>query len=224
MTSDQLALVVFAENPQPRCPVLLLLDVSGSMFGQPIAELNLALGEFGEALRSDQLASLRVEILPVTFGGIVQEGQFITADNFLAPMLSAEGETPMGAAVLRALELLRERKELYKRAGVDYFRPWMIILTDGVPTDSGVWEMAADQLRLEEQRKGVIVYPVAVGNADVRTLARFSDERPPIRLHGLAFREMFQWLSKSLSVVSHSRPGEQIPLPPVGWGQVDTSI
>jgi uncharacterized protein YegL len=39
----------------------------------------------------------------------------------------------------------------------------------------------------------------------------------------LAFTDLFQWLSKSLSVIAHSRPGEQAPLPPVGWGEIDTS-
>ena len=29
----------FADNPEPRCPCLLLLDVSSSMKGQPIVEL-----------------------------------------------------------------------------------------------------------------------------------------------------------------------------------------
>ena len=44
-----------------------------------------------------------------------------------------------------------------------------------------------------------------------------------LKLKGLAFGDLFMWLSKSLSVIAHSRPGEQAPLPPVGWGSVDTS-
>ena len=35
--------IEFADNPQPRCPCVLVLDTSGSMGGAPIAELNRGL-------------------------------------------------------------------------------------------------------------------------------------------------------------------------------------
>jgi hypothetical protein len=47
----------FADNPEPRCPCLLLLDVSGSMRGQPIAELNAGLTTFKDELMADALAA-----------------------------------------------------------------------------------------------------------------------------------------------------------------------
>jgi hypothetical protein len=43
----------FAENPEPRCPCILLLDVSGSMSGQPITELNSGLLTFKDELMAD---------------------------------------------------------------------------------------------------------------------------------------------------------------------------
>jgi uncharacterized protein YegL len=58
----------------------------------------------------------------------------------------------------------------------------------------------------------------------MQILARFSAARPPLMLQGLAFRDLFQWLSKSLSAVAQSRPGQQVPLPSVGWGQTGTSV
>src|SRR5512135_259935 len=59
----------FAENPEPRCPVVLVLDTSGSMQGTPIAELNEGLRAFSAAIQADRLASLRVEVAVIAFGG-----------------------------------------------------------------------------------------------------------------------------------------------------------
>jgi uncharacterized protein YegL len=245
----------FADNPEPRCPVVLVLDTSGSMKGEPILELNTALRDFGAALKRDQLASLRVELAIITFGngvravdvrsGLPEEtpdpesgtllvrpktrpiefdaGQaFATVDQFRAPVLDATGDTPMGDAMRRALELVKARKEIYKQNSLDYFRPWIFLITDGRPTDRG-WELAAEQVKQEEERKGVVFYAVGVDKADMKVLNRFSSARAPLKLKGLAFTDLFQWLSKSLSVIAHSRPGEQAPLPPVGWGEIDTS-
>jgi len=237
MENNLLDQAEFADNPEPRCPVVLVLDTSGSMNGNPIQELNNALKTFTTALQADRLASLRVEVAIVTFGGQVKvhglaesgksvtyeaQNAFVTVDHFSPPKLEASGSTPMGEAVMRALGLLRERKVIYHQSGIDYFRPWLFTITDGKPTDSH-WETAAEQVKEEEARKGVTFYGVGVENADLNVLAKFSDARMPLRLKGLAFGELFQWLSKSLSVVAHSRPGEQAPLPPVGWGAVDTS-
>ena len=72
MSQSELELAEFADNPEPRCAVVLLLDTSGSMHGQPISELNAGLKEFENALKSDRLASLRVEVAVVTFGGSVK--------------------------------------------------------------------------------------------------------------------------------------------------------
>lgn len=252
----------FADNPEPRCPVVLVLDTSGSMQGTPIGEMNEGLRAFAAAIKADRLASLRVEVAVVAFGGKVRaldirgpelnetggdnkdvvlfnpfglairpkvnevpfdaHQAFVIADQFMPPALDANGETPLGEAISRALALLRERKEIYKQNGLDYFRPWIFAITDGRPTDKG-WEAVAEQVRQEEARKGVVFYGVGVEGADMETLGKFSPGRPPLKLKGLAFGELFTWLSKSLSAIAHSRPGEQAPLPPVGWGSVDTS-
>ena len=62
----------FADNPEPRCPVVLVLDTSGSMHGTPIVELNEGLRAFAEAIRNDRLAALRVEVAVISFGGKVR--------------------------------------------------------------------------------------------------------------------------------------------------------
>jgi uncharacterized protein YegL len=90
--------VTFAENPEPRCPCLLLLDTSGSMSGKPIAELNAGLRSFYEELQGDSLAVKRVEVALVSFGPVRVISEFNTADFFLDPTLEAEGDTPLGEA------------------------------------------------------------------------------------------------------------------------------
>src|SRR4051812_7955360 len=89
----------FAENPEPRCASILLLDVSGSMSGAPLQQLQEGLMVYKDELFADTLARKRVEIAIVTFGGAVQVPQsFTTAEFFNPPTLVATGDTPMGAA------------------------------------------------------------------------------------------------------------------------------
>ena len=85
------------ENPENRCPVLLLLDTSGSMQGQPIKELNAGLEVFRDELFADSLAAKRVEVSIVTFGPVQTVVDFTGLRTFTPPQLAASGDTPMGA-------------------------------------------------------------------------------------------------------------------------------
>ena len=100
----------FAENPENRCPVVLVLDNSGSMGGAPIRQLNEGLQVFRDELQADSLAAKRVEVAIVTFGPVVVQTDFTTVQSFYPPTLAAAHDTPMGAAIEKAIELLNERK------------------------------------------------------------------------------------------------------------------
>ena len=198
-------------NPEPRCPVVLVLDNSGSMQGERIKQLNEGLRALEQDLRDDPLAQKRCELAVLTFGNSVQlTTDFTTADAFEPPQLVASGATPMGAAVNRALDLLEARKQQYRQAGLKYYRPWVFLLTDGEPTDA--WEDAARRARDGEEQGAFALFAFAVEGASVHKLQQFSAKRPVQRLKGTRFREMFLWLSNSLKSVSRSTPGTAVQL------------
>ena len=211
------------ENSDPRCPTILLLDVSGSMNGKAIQELQAGVVQYIDELAADPLAKRRVEVAIVTFGGAVQIAHgFSTADKFATPTLTASGDTPMGQAIIAALDALKERKTELSRLGLPQYRAWVFLITDGGPTDDRlpVWTEAVERIREGEKRKSFLFFAVGVQGANFDKLKELCVERPPIALDGLRFRDLFQWLSASQKVVSSSQPGEQVPLPPVNWGSI----
>jgi uncharacterized protein YegL len=208
----------FADNPEPRCPCLLLLDVSGSMQGAALQELNAGLSTFKDELASDSLAMKRVEVGIVTFGPVKVETPFTGAESFYPPTLSAQGDTPMGSAIRQALDLVKQRKKEYRDNGIPYYRPWIFMITDGGPTDE--WHTAAAAVREGEAQKSFAFFAIGVKGANMEVLQQIS-ARAPLSLTELKFRELFSWLSSSLKSVSQSTPGTEVPLAaPTGWASV----
>jgi uncharacterized protein YegL len=213
-------------NPEPRVPCVLVLDRSGSTEGDPINQLNAALPTLGEYLRQDPQAAQRVEVAVVTVGGEVRVAQdFAPPAEFKPPVLTAGGATPLGEGILKAVEMLEQRKARYEASDLDSFDPWVLVITDGEPTDPPeVWERAVQRVREAEGRergKRVAFFVVGVDGANMERLARISG-RPPLKLRGLNFARMFRWVSQSLTRVSQSQIGDRVPLTnPVadGWAE-----
>lgn len=213
----------FADNPEPRCPSLLILDVSGSMQGAPLQQLQEGVEVYKDSLYSDSLARQRVEIAILTFGGRVElVHPFATVDSLLIPTLQARGDTPMGQAVVEGLSALESQKALYKQHGIAYYRPWVFLLTDGGPTDANTeyWRKAKQGVKDGEDKKSFSFFAVGVEGADMGRLSELS-VREPLKLKGLEFRKMFEWLSASQQAVSRSTPGDKVQLtPPAGWAEI----
>ena len=241
------------DNPTPRVPICLCLDTSGSMnavdgectpTGETvdedgrtwnvvtggttrIHELQEGVKQFFSSIREDEIARYSAEICIVTFDSRAQcvlDFANIERQEVL-PELSAGGDTAMGEGVNMALDLLDARKKEYQEKGVDYYQPWLVLMTDGVPNGSAEQlELAVSRTASLVDKKKLTVFPIGIGDeADMEALNKFSPNRAPLRLQGLKFREFFAWLSQSVSRTSQSIPGEKIELDLEGikgWGEL----
>jgi uncharacterized protein YegL len=220
-------------NPEePHCATVLLLDTSGSMLEMnKIAQLNEGLRFFKKDVSDDTLARKRVDLAVVTFGSTVNviDNRFSMIEDFEPPTFQANGQTPMGAAILKAVEMLETRKAEYRAKGTDYYRPWIFMITDGVPTDmqlgDPLWNNVVRTVRDGEENKKFLFFTVAVEPADMELLKQIAPlNRPPLKLQPGKFKELFEWLSKSQCKVSASNVGEQTKLDSTsGWSEVSTS-
>jgi uncharacterized protein YegL len=192
------------------------------MQGAPIAALNDGLRTLKGDLTRDPLASRRVEIAVVTFDTEVHVVQdFVTADRFEPPVLTAHGLTCMGAGIQKALDMTQARKVQYRASGIAYYRPWVFMITDGEPQGEPdyVVKQAERYIQDDEASKRVAFFAVGVENANMERLSQIA-VRTPVKLIGLNFAEMFVWLSASMQAVTQSKVDEQVALPPAGWGAV----
>lgn len=219
--------VEITHGQQPHVATVLLLDTSFSMEGAKIDQINESLRFFKEDIMQNELARKRVDLAIVSFGkevSIIKD--FGPIDEFKPPKLIADGATPMGEAILKAINMVENRKNEYKNNGTDYFRPWIFLITDGEPTDmienDFMWNEVTRKVHEGETNRKFAFFAVGVDSADMKTLTEIaSQNRIPLKLKENKFKEMFEWLSKSLESVSGSFPDDQISLEPQNmWAEV----
>lgn len=213
----------YTGNPNQRTPCVLVLDASGSMTSPTSSgrtrmdDLNAGIAALEAELRADDTALVRVQLGIVCVGGPSDDADIMMdwtdAAQFQAFPLSADCSTPLGKGVRIALQMIDQGKQNLRAAGISYTRPWMMVISDGEPTDSSeVWAAAVSECRAAEARKQVEIFCIGVEGADLAKLGELGS-KPPLMLSGMKFRELFVWLSASLSAASRSRPGDALQLP-----------
>ena len=237
-----------ADNPSTRLPVCLVLDTSDSMQGERIEELNKGVKMFMDAISEDEILKYSSDIAIVTFGnkefseytdvgeknpvnGVKKIFDFDIVEKHQVPIFTAapKGYTPMGEAVDTAIRMLSERKFIYKENGIEYYQPWMVLMTDGQPYDyytanGASTENSAAQSRELISSNKLTIFGIGVGkDVSMEVLARFlpkSTKFPPLKLRELNFKEFFDWLTDSMHLIKESMPGDSVTLPQTTWAEI----
>ena len=210
--------IEFEENADPRAPTCIVLDCSDSMSQKfpgearsPLEALNGALDVLVSEIHNDMLSRRRVELSFLPYGTqIADPTPFGTIDNIVVPELSPMGITNTGAALVRALDHLEERKQEYKQNGIAYFMPTLYLLSDGLSMDD--LTPATTRIKELQNNKKLSFFAIGVEGADLDQLSAIGT-RPALGLQGVKFNELFEWISQSAASVSASNPGEDVKLP-----------
>ena len=190
-------------NPNKRMPVALCLDTSGSMSrGNAIDALNIAVCRFFTELKQDERTQDSVETVAIEFGGSVNVvSPFDLVTDAVVPTLHAKGNTPMGEAIIKSLELLSARKTEYQTSGITYSQPILVLMTDGEPTDPDTVIKAESRIHELTSNKSLTVIPICFSEkSNIRKMKEITGEDPIIFTDTTEFTEFFLWLSSSCSV------------------------
>ena len=231
-----------AENFEQKCLCVLVLDISGSMreivdksnmiyTGEKVYMdgkeydlvtggiskldlLNQGLKDFYAEIISDETTSQRLELCIISFNDYVQVVQEpALPDNVVIPELQGEGETAMADAINEAIDKVEARKKWYKETGQPYYRPWIILMTDGVPNKGQDINSLAQRILQDTEDKKYAFLPVGVEGADMEVLQKIAGKgMNAVKLKGMRFAQFFRWLSASMGTVTKAEEGQAVNL------------
>ena len=189
-----------------KVPICLVLDYSGSMRfpdgtrSPKIDELNRNIDAFLDYVRNDPKAAKICDLCIITMGDAVRiVSRYTTVDRIHFQHLAASGQTPLGTAMTKAVELLKERRQYYRDNDIEHYKPILMVMTDGDPTDDidFISREVSDMVANKEMK----IFPVGIGvNFNQASLARFSPLlKPKLIRNTEAFDKLFKLLSASSS-------------------------
>lgn len=233
MTVNAFDAFEFADNPDPRCPVIAILDCSDSMeqvrpgeSRSPLESLNGALDTLITAINDDPLSKRRIELSFLPYGTHASDPTpFVTVENIFngsapLPDLKPMGVTSTGAALNKAMDAIEARKQVYKSQAVPYYQGIALLISDGLSTD----DLTSASARMAEMEAGkkISFFAVGVQGADIDQLSSIGNPaKTALALDGMKFDELFVWLSQSAASVSASTPGDKVAVPsPAGWAEM----
>ena len=185
-----------------RLPVYLLLDTSGSMYGEPIEAVKNGVQTLISTLRGDPYALETAYVSIITFNSSAQQISPLTElAAFQQPSINAGGGTALGGALsLLAQKIDTEVIKTTTEVKGDW-RPLVFIMTDGVPTD----DLSKGLSEFRRRKYGMVVACAAGQGASTDTLKQITEKVVQLDTADSAtIKSFFKWVSASISTSSKS--------------------
>ena len=211
-------------HPQGDVPVIInandhhmalvfVLDVSYSMDGPPIDQLNEGINRFKAEVCSDKKTRDILDVAVIQFNDDYEVVQDFVPIEYMTPIhLEAEGGTKFTAPLREAMSMVSKRSILYRNSGTEPYKPWIIFVTDGEPLNEDITEIAQEMISMQASNK-VRLIALGVGDYNSAKLKELTDV--VFRMEGTDFTSFFDWVNKSMRSISLSSPGEKPQLPPL---------
>jgi uncharacterized protein YegL len=193
-------------------PVVLLLDVSGSMSGSKIDNLNKAVKEMLNTFAQEEKMEAEIIVSIIKFGPVELHLPFTKASQIQWEDLEVTGATPIGGALEMAKAMIEDKETTPSRA----YRPTIVLVSDGQPTDS--WEKPLGAFVSEGRSSKCDRMAMAIGrDADEAVLKRFIEGTPNDLFYAEnagQLHEFFQRVTMSVTMRTHSKNPNAIPALP----------
>jgi uncharacterized protein YegL len=191
-------------------PVVLLLDISGSMKGAKIQNLNDAVKNMLDTFRQMENGETEIHVAIITFGDEVKLHQSIASVSSIAwHDLLASGGTPLGTACKMAKAMIEDRSIFPSRA----YRPTVVLVSDGQPTDD--WEQPMKSFITDGRSSKCFRMAMAIGaDADESVLGKFTEgtTNPLFYAENAGqLHEFFKLVTMSITVRSVSKNKDAVP-------------
>ena len=183
-----------------RLPVYLVLDVSGSMHGEPIEAVRNGMQILVSTLRTDPYALETACISVITFDGTAKQVVPLTdLMNFQPPDIQAGTTTSLGDALRLAKECMEREVQKTTTEVKGDWKPLVFLMTDGMPTDD--WQAGLSEFKTA--KTGMVIACAAGSGADSKILKQITDTVVVLdTADSSTIGAFFKWVSASISTTS----------------------
>lgn len=191
-------------------PVVLLLDVSTSMQGNSIKELNSAVKDMVDDFASAEKNEIEILVSIITFGAeVLLHTPYTSAKDIEWQDMKVSGMTPMGTAFSMAKAMIEDKETTPSLA----YRPTIVLVSDGAPNDS--WEQPLRELVNDGRSQKCDRMAMAIGsdasNSVLNEFVSGTENKVFTAQDSSQIQEFFKFVTMSVTTRTQSQNANVVP-------------